>query len=73
MNFVTRTTTSTRPVKNAPKVLMARERTMWRRLAWSFSVRRWRFQCRTMPVWLSVNETNTPTMYSWISRVESAP
>ena len=26
------------------------------------SVRSSRFQCRTMPVWLRVNETNTPTM-----------
>jgi hypothetical protein len=26
-------------------------------------------QCRTMPHWLSVNETNTPMMYSWINRV----
>ncbi len=25
-----------------------------------------------MPIWLSVNETNTPTMYSWISAVTSA-
>jgi hypothetical protein len=22
----------------------------------------WRFQCRIMPIWLSVNETKTPTM-----------
>ena len=28
----------------------------------SVSVRSSRVQCRTMPIWLSVNDTNTPTM-----------
>ena len=32
------------------------------RFAGSCSVRSRRVQCRTMPVWLRVNETNTPTM-----------
>ena len=39
MNLVSSTTTSTRPVKKAPKALIARERIMWRRSAWSVSVR----------------------------------
>ncbi len=62
MNFVTSTTTRTRPVRKAPKVLMARERSMRLRATGSFSLARWRFQCRTMPVWLRVKETKTPTM-----------
>lgn len=62
VNLVARTTTSTRPVKNAPKALIARERNILRRAAGSVSLRRWRFQCRTMPVWLRVKETKTPTM-----------
>ena len=45
-----------------PKALITRERTIRRRMAGSVSIRRCRFQCRTMPVWLSVNETKTPTM-----------
>ncbi len=51
---------------------MARERIMRARAAGSGSVARCRFQCRTMPNWLSVKETNTPTMYSWISLVTCA-
>ena len=35
----------------------------------SRSIRR---QCRTMPIWPSENETNTPMMYSWISVVRLA-
>ena len=31
-----------------------------------------RSQCRTMPVWPSVNDTNTPMMYSWMSTVRFA-
>ncbi len=62
VNLVSSTTTSTRPVKVAPKALMARERCIRRRSAWSLSVARWRFQCRTMPIWLMVKETKTPTM-----------
>ena len=42
--------------------LMTRLRYIRRRAAGSCSVRSSRVQCRTMPVWLRVNETNTPTM-----------
>ena len=48
---------------------MVRDRTIRERAAGSGSVRRCRFQCLTMPSWLRVNETNTPTMYSWMRRV----
>ncbi len=41
---------------------MTRERCMCRRTRWSVSVRSSRVQCRTMPVWLAVNEMKTPTM-----------
>ena len=63
MNFVISTMTSTTPVSDPPTALM-----VWRaahpaaRRPGRVSVRSCRFQCRTMPVWLSVNETNTPTM-----------
>ncbi len=63
------TTTSTIPVMAKPMLLITRERFIRRRAAGSGSVARCRFQCRTMPSWLSVKDTNTPTMYSWISRV----
>ena len=43
-----------------PIVLITRDRIMWRRTAESVSVRSSRVQCRTMPIWLSVNDTNTP-------------
>jgi hypothetical protein len=43
-------------------VLIARERIIRRRWAWSPSVASSRFQCRTMPIWLRVKETKTPTM-----------
>ena len=43
-------------------MLITRDRIMWRRTAGSVSVRSNRVQCRTMPIWLSVNDTNTPTM-----------
>ena len=61
-NFVTTTTTSTDPVQMKPIVLITRDRIILRRAAGSVSVRSRRVQCRTMPIWLSVNETNTPTM-----------
>ena len=61
-NFVISTVISTTPVIAAPKPLMAWARRMRRRAAGSVSVARWRRQCRTIPVWLSVNETNTPTV-----------
>ena len=41
---------------------MTRERMHPAALAGSRSVRSTRFQCRTMPVWPSVNEVNTPMM-----------
>ncbi len=63
------TTTSTTPVTPAPSALMTRLRCIRRRWLRSDVVRRLRFQCRIMPIWLVVNDTNTPTMYSWISRV----
>ena len=68
-NLVTSTTTSTVAVMPNPIVLITRDRCMRRRTAGSGSVRRKRPQCRTIPSWLSVNDTNTPTMYSWISLV----
>ena len=43
-----------------------------RRAAASRSVRSALFQCRTMPLWLSVNDTNTPMMYSWINLLVEA-
>jgi hypothetical protein len=61
-NFVTTTMTSTVPVQVNPMALMTRERIIRRRTSGSVSVRSSRVQCRTMPIWLSVNETNTPTM-----------
>ena len=54
--------TSTVPVQIRPTVLMTRDRIIFRRTAGSVSVRSSRVQCRTMPIWLSVNDTNTPTM-----------
>ena len=41
---------------------MTRLRCIRDRVAGSVSVRSSRVQCRTMPVWLSVNDTKTPTM-----------
>ncbi len=61
-NFVTSTITSTSPVTDRPTALIARLRIIRRRTARSVSVRSSLVQCRTMPVWLAVNETNTPTM-----------
>ena len=61
-NFVTSTMSSTVPVAMNPMVLMIRARIILRRSAGSSSVRSSRVQCRTMPIWLRVNDTNTPTM-----------
>ncbi len=61
-NLVTRTTNNTAPVDSNPTVLTTRERIILRRTRGSVSVRSNRVQCRTMPIWLSVNEMNTPTM-----------
>ena len=72
VNFVTMTMTSTSPARLAPNPLIARERIIRCRSAGSRSVRNARFQCRTIPVCPSVNDVNTPMMYSWISRVTSA-
>lgn len=66
------TITSTTPVQVRPTALTVCERRIRRRLAGSVSLASNRFQCRIMPAWLTVNDTNTPTMYSWISRVTSA-
>ena len=56
----------------APTALMTRLRCILLRAFGSRSSRRWRFQCRIIPVWLSVKDTKTPTMYSWMSFVTSA-
>ncbi len=61
-NFVSSTMISTAPVIARPIELITRERCMRRRCVGSVSARRCRVQCRIMPVWLSTNETNTPTM-----------
>ena len=56
------TISSTVPVATNPTVLTTRERIIVRRTAGSVSLRSSRVQCRTMPIWLNVNEMNTPTM-----------
>ena len=61
-NLVISTMTSTMPVTTGRRALMTRLRFIRRRSPGPVSVRSSRVQCRTMPVWLSVNETNTPTM-----------
>ena len=52
---------STVPVKVRPTALMTRARFMVRRAAGSVSAARCRVQCRSMPSWLTVKDTNTPT------------
>ena len=52
--------------------MITRDRCIRPRATGSVSVRRSRVQCRSMPVWLTVKETNTPTTYSWINAVTSA-
>ena len=61
-NLVTSTMTSTVPVAMKPTVLITRDRIIRRRSAGSSSPPSSRVQCRTIPIWLSVNEMNTPTM-----------
>ena len=61
-NLVTSTITRTDAVIARPKVLITRERNIRRRTAGSLSVLRWRVQCRIIPSWLRLKETNTPTM-----------
>lgn len=65
-NLVAMTITRTRPVVQAPKALITRERWARARTVWSLSVPSTSFQCRTMPIWESVKEVNTPRMYRWI-------
>jgi hypothetical protein len=72
VNLVMSTTTSTVEVIARPTELMTRDRFIRVRRVGSGSVRRCRVQCRTMPSWLTVKDTNTPTMYSWIRRVTCA-
>ena len=62
MNLVTTTMISTVPVHRKPIVLITRERFIRVRTTASVSVRNSRVQCLTMPIWLSVKDTNTPTM-----------
>ncbi len=62
VNFVRSTMTSTVPVMPRPTVFTTRERRMRDRSRGWCSVRSARVQCRTMPSWDSVKETNTPTM-----------
>ena len=52
---------TTLPVKLAPKALIARE-VLTRRGCDSVPEASRRFQCRTMPAWLKVNEVKTPMM-----------
>ena len=61
-NLVTSTMSNTVPVAMNPTVLMTRARFILPRSAGSSSVASRRVQCRTMPIWLRVNEMNTPTM-----------
>ena len=56
----------------SPIALITRERIIVARAFGSFSVLRWRVQCRIMPNWLTVKETKTPTTYSWIRAVTLA-
>ena len=68
-NLVTSTITSTRAVVAAPSALIARARRI-RPRSCGLNLRAIsESQCRTIPAWLRVNETKTPMMYSWISRV----
>ncbi len=66
VNLVSITITSTRPVTQAPKPLITRERWASARTFGSGSLPSSSFQCRTMPIWESVKEVKTPRMYRWI-------
>lgn len=70
VNLVTVTMTSTDAVMSAPSALIARPRHTGP--AASERSRSTRIQRRTMPIWPSVNEMNTPMMYSWMSVVTFA-
>jgi hypothetical protein len=63
VNFVTSTMSSTTAVTAAPTPLTNRALTMAARGGTSLRCSR-RFQCRTIPAWLNVNDTKTPMMYS---------
>ena len=65
-NFTLTTTTRTTPVSTAPKALIAEPPAASRT---PVTVSQW----RTMPIWLSVKHTNTPTEYSGISAWSSPP
>ena len=71
-NLDTTTMTSTTAVTQAPIVLIVRDLIIRSRTLASVTPRRLRFQCRIIPVWLHTNDTKTPTMYSWMSRVGDA-
>ena len=62
VNLVSSTTISTDPVSSTPTKLTTLERRILARTAGSGSMARNRVQCLTMPIWLIVNETKTPTM-----------
>ncbi len=51
---------------------MTRERRIRARAAGRVSAFSSRVQCRSMPSWLTVKDTNTPTTYSWMSALTSA-
>ncbi len=61
-NLVISTTTSTVPDIAAPTALIVRLRSIRPRTRRSRSVLSSRFQWMIMPIWLVVNDTNTPTM-----------
>ena len=69
MNLVASTITSTRAVTAAPSAFTARDRCILRRTEVEIATGNRLVQCRTMPAWLRVKETNTPMMYSWINLV----
>ena len=72
MNFESSTMTNTVPVMVSPVALITRDRIIRARTCGLVSVFSSRVQCRSMPSWLTVKETNTPTTYSWIRDVTSA-
>ena len=71
-NFVTSTMINTTAVQQNPTALISWLRRIRRRAPGSDSVWSSRFQCRIIPACEQVNDTNTPTMYSWIRESTSA-
>ena len=61
VNRVVMTTTSTAAEITAASTASPSEATIRRRPETVGSARRWRRQCRAMPNWVSVKDTNTPT------------